>query len=57
MQYEAVRVRCEGCSRTKVLNVTIGSEEDQDLLTADAGEFVERECKTCGQLTDHQVLG
>jgi phage FluMu protein Com len=57
MSYQIVKIRCEKCGHTKVINVLAESDEDQDLLAADAGEFVERHCTTCKEVTDHEVLG
>ncbi len=47
MSYEVVKIRCERFGHVKVINAVIVSEEDQDLLAADAGEYVERQCMTC----------
>ncbi len=49
-----IKIRCEGCRRTKVIGIWPGAEEDQDML--EAGECVERKCTTCGGVTDHEVL-
>ncbi len=60
MDLIAVRVRCEGCRRVKVVSVdqdaTTGRDGEVDLVEAEPGEFIERHCTRCGTVTDHEVL-
>jgi hypothetical protein len=53
---EVIKVRCDACRNVKRIKAIIGSDEDQDLLVAEAGERVKRDCTTCGDVTDHEVL-
>ncbi len=57
MSYETIKIQCEQCRRTKVLQVIPGSQNDKDLAMAEVGEFVERNCTACETVTDHEIVG
>ena len=50
------KIRCKGCDGTKVIALWPATGEDEDVLEAAAGEFVERQCTACDAVTDHEVL-
>ncbi len=55
MNYQVVRIGCAECGRVTVVRVWEGGD-DNDLLVAGPGDFVERGCRACEKETDHLVM-
>ena len=57
MDTTLIKVQCEECGRTKIVNTEWLTEADADLLAAESGDVVERKCPRCDEWTEHTVLG